>query len=107
MDEPGWIELLFKRLHGSDPFSTPFIMKLNQERFQDAMGCVPDGAQLLHRAALHRLTSEDDGDVVCALAALLAVGDKSDAAAVEPLLEHPEDFVRKSARACLFELKRR
>ena len=42
-----------------------------------------------------------------ALAVLFVVGNAGDTAAVEPLLSHRDERVRKAARTCLFEIRRR
>jgi hypothetical protein len=42
-----------------------------------------------------------------ALACLFVVGTSADIPAVEPLLQHPTEAVRKAARTCLFEMRRR
>lgn len=45
--------------------------------------------------------------VVRALGCLYMVGKGTDAPVVEPFLSHPQDFVRKAARTCLFEIRKR
>ena len=63
--------------------------------------------ELLRRGALAQLAGEDAEMADRALAVLFVVGNASDAAAVEPLLSHRDDRVRKSAQTCLFEIRRR
>jgi hypothetical protein len=42
-----------------------------------------------------------------ALAVLFVVGNAADAAAVESVLSHRDERLRKAARTCLFEIRRR
>ena len=58
-------------------------------------------------AAIAQLQDEDVQLVDSALAVLFVVGRVGDAAAVEPLLEHPVARIRKAAQTCEFEIRRR
>jgi hypothetical protein len=42
-----------------------------------------------------------------ALTCLFVVGNSSDVAAVKPFASHDVEFVRKAARTCLVEIRRR
>ena len=66
-----------------------------------------NGRELLRAACVAHLHDDDLTVVERALTCLFAVGLSSEAAAVEPLIEHPEEAVRKAAKTCLFELRRR
>ena len=66
-----------------------------------------NGWQLLRKGAIEQLGDEDANAVDRALAVLFVVGNVDDSSAVELLLSHPKEQVQKSARACLFEIRRR
>jgi hypothetical protein len=66
-----------------------------------------NGYELLRQGAVARLAEHDAHALVSALSVLFVVGIASDAAAVEPLLEHRSEEVRKAARTCHFEIRRR
>ena len=65
------------------------------------------GGNCFGKAPLAQLADEDAGMVDRALAVLFVLGNEDDAAVVEPLVAHRHERVRKSARTCLFELRRR
>jgi len=66
-----------------------------------------NGAELLRAACLAHLHDGDPGVVVRALSCLFAIGTPSDLSAVESLLQHAEESVRKAARTCEFEIRHR
>ena len=66
-----------------------------------------NGWELLRQGAVAQLSDEDAGMVDRALSILFVVGNAMDAGAVEPLLSHSNEQVRKAARTCLFEVRRR
>jgi hypothetical protein len=82
-----------------------------QDLLREWVGEVADahenGWELLRQGAVAQLASEDARMIDRALAVLFVVGNAGDAPAVEPLLSHPDARVRKAARTCLFEIRRR
>lgn len=66
-----------------------------------------NGWKYLRIAAIRRLSDVDSWMVDRALACLFVVGNSADVAVVEPLCSHTDEAVRKAARTCLFELRRR
>ena len=106
-EEPAWIELLFKRQNRHHCFKTPFLLQLNARQIEESLSLVPEERSHLRRIALQRLESNDIDHVVIALLALFVVGTSEDARTVEPLKAHTDDYVKKAARTCLFELNRR
>jgi hypothetical protein len=106
---PFWIEDLLTRMWFS--CNEPGHVHLRQgwacERVIQVVDAHENGRQQLRAACITYLQHEDARVVERALTCLLAIGLSSEANAVEPLLEHPEEAVRKAARTCLFELRRR
>jgi hypothetical protein len=106
---PSWIEDL---LH-SQPYSCsePAYVHLRQglvrERISAYVATSDNGSEQLRTACRERLTDDDAALVERALTCLFVVGVAEDASAVEPLLTHAEEAVRKAARTCLFEIRRR
>jgi hypothetical protein len=110
MDRPGWIEALFRSGIGLGNFGTPYFrtrQALTGRIVQGRIPAHPGAADELRRAAREELDSPDPARVERALAFLLVVGQAADAASVEPLNDHPEELLRKAARACAFALRRR
>lgn len=66
-----------------------------------------NGWELIRMGALAQLSDEDPGMIERALSCLFVVGKASDVPAVEPFTTYPKEYVRKSARTCIFEMKRR
>jgi hypothetical protein len=66
-----------------------------------------NGREQLRQACCAYLQHDDVQVVKQALACLFVVGLKTDANAVEPLLNHSDEAIRKAARTCLFEIRRR
>jgi len=106
-EEPAWIELLFKRQNRHHCFKTPFLLQLNARQIEESLSLVPEERSHLRRIALQRLASDDIDHVVIALLALFVVGTSADALIVEPLTVHGDEYVKKAAKTCLFELRRR
>ena len=106
---PSWIENL---LH-SQPYSCsePAYVHLRQrwvrEHISAHVAANNDGAEQLRSACRERLPDDDAALVERALTCLFVVGVADDAPAVEPLLAHTDELVRKAARTCLFEIRRR
>jgi hypothetical protein len=75
----------------------------------DRGAAASDGARdnTLDNRRLVQLADEGEHQLDCALAALFVVGRASDATVVEPLLSHRSEPIRKAARTCLFEIRRR
>lgn len=67
----------------------------------------PGGCDALRAFALRELASQDTEKVAYSLVVLCAVGLAEDLSLLEPLLKHPVDIVRRAARACRFELRRK
>jgi hypothetical protein len=61
----------------------------------------------LRQACCAYLKHEDTQVLEPALACLFVIGVATDTSAVEPLLHHSDESIRKAARTCLFESRRR
>ena len=73
----------------------------------EVVGGHEDGARLLREGAQEQLSHDDPQMLDHALACLFVVGNRDDVPAIEPLLSHPLESIRKAARTCLFEVRRR
>lgn len=108
-EQLGWIEILLAR----QPYSCsePDHVHLRQgwvrERIAGYVAAYENGCELLHSACCATLQHDDASRVENALTCLFVVGAAADVAAVEPLLKHPDESVRKAAKTCLFEIRRR
>lgn len=107
--KPSWIEDLLR----CQPYSCSesAYVHLRQgwvrERITDHVEANGGDWEQLRDACLERLADADPDLVERALTCLFIVGIVDDASVVEPLLMHPEESVRKAARTCLFEIRRR
>jgi hypothetical protein len=106
---PTGIERLLTRVPYS--CSEPGYVHFRQDLLRKWVGEVAaahlNGWELLRQGAVARLGHEDPEMVDRALAVLFVVGNAADVAAVEPLLSHHDERLRKAARTCLFEIRRR
>ena len=104
-----WIEDLLTRRPYScrEPAFVHVRQDVTRERIIQIVDANEDGRELLHGACSEYLQHEDVRHIVCALACLFVMGTSADIAVVEPLLKHPQDFVCKAAKTCLFEIRRR
>jgi hypothetical protein len=66
-----------------------------------------NGREQLRQACCAYLQHEDAQVLEQALACLFVIGLATDAKAVGPLLHHSDESIRKAARTCLFEIRRR
>ena len=109
LGRPGWIEHLLTRLPWTCVESKHVLyrLKLMKKAVQNAVADEIDGAQRLGSASLEELKNEDPHVVVRALSCLFVVGSREDEQAVGMLSKHPDQQVRKAARSCLFEMRRR
>lgn len=73
----------------------------------EASASFDDGYALLRSAALERLSSSNTRHLDRALSCLYVLGTSEDVPAVEQLVKHSDDQVRKAAQVCLFEIRRR
>ena len=106
---PVGIELLLNRLTArcNEPaYATSRHARLRRQ-VTEVADSHENGWQLLREGALGRLSDADPEVVDRALACLFVVGDARDVPAIEPLLGHPDESIRTSARTCLFEVRRR
>jgi hypothetical protein len=109
-EKPLWIELLFRSGVARGCFESryaPYRQETVKRYVEEYIGAEPGRASELRAAASNELVNPDWRIVERALAYLLLVGQASDAAAIEPLREHPVECIQKGARACLFEALRR
>ena len=104
MEEPAWVELLFKRFRGFDYFRNRFTLDSRREHIEELLAQEDGRKESLHSAAVAALDSDDPATVVPALFFLFVVGCESDVALVEPLTNSADEYVEKAARTCLFEL---
>lgn len=103
----GWIRLLYKRHSASHALHSAFLLNLTREQIAEGARARPGGRDELRAFALEELASEDAGKVAYSLVVLCAVGLSEDLALIKPLLDHPSELVRRAARACRFELRRK
>jgi hypothetical protein len=109
-EKPLWIELLFRSGLTRGCFESryaPYRQRTVKRYVEESLATESGRASKLRAAALDELANPDWHIVERALAYLLVVGQPSDAAAIEPLCEHPEECIHKGAQACLFEVRRR
>jgi hypothetical protein len=109
-ERPLWLELLFRSGLARGCFESrfaPYRQDAVKRDVQERTSAEPGRVEELRAAALNELANADWRIVERALAYLLVVGQASDAAAIEFLTEHPEEYIRKGAQACLFEVRRR
>jgi hypothetical protein len=109
-ERPAWLEALFKsslRLDWVEGAYALFRQRLWKEWVLSRIEGIVDGAEILRRASLEELASEDLHMVSRALMCLIVVGLPSDIGDVERLLDHPQEYIRKAARTCRFELKQK
>jgi hypothetical protein len=105
-----WIELLFRSGLARGCFESrhaPYRQETVKRYVEEYVAAEPGRALELRAAALNELANPDWRIVERALAYLFVVGQASDATAIEPLREHPEECIHKGAQACLFEVRRR
>ena len=109
-ERPAWLETLFElsvHLDWVEGAYTSFRQRLWKEWVLSRIEGVVDGVEILRCASLEELTSEDPHRVSRALMCLIVVGHPSDVAEVEPLLDHPQEYIRKAAKTCRFELRQK
>jgi hypothetical protein len=105
---PTWIERLLTRSEScSEPTFTRFRQDLLRKQVAQEAYSHAHGREALRAACLGQLDSEHLNVVVRAISCLFVVGSSSDLLAVEPLLRHANESVRKAARTCAFEIRRR
>jgi hypothetical protein len=108
-DRPIWIERLLTR--GSYSCAQPkwvhFRQGLLRETILAAAAENENGLEQLRATALEQLGDSDPYLIERALTCLFVVGASSDVAAVQPLVSHDVEFVRKAAKTCLVEIRRR
>jgi hypothetical protein len=102
-----WIEILFKRRTGSHALRTGFLLNQEQNLLNEEAHAHVHGRESLRRAALEELESSLSDTVAFALVILSVVGEQEDLSHAEGLLNHPVELVRKAAKACRFQLRRR
>jgi hypothetical protein len=106
---PFWIRnILSKRWYScSEPAYVHFRQGLLRERVLEAIDGQENGREQLRQACCAYLQHEDRQVLEQALACLFVIGVATDANGVEPLLHHSDEAIRKAARTCLFEIRRR
>ena len=106
---PTWIECLLTggTYSCSEPQHVAFRQGLLKKWVFEAVDAHDNGLRQLHDACVQHLTDSDDKVVENALSCLFVIGTSADNPAVEPLLQYPTESVRKAARTCLFEIRRR
>jgi hypothetical protein len=84
-----------------------FRQDMLRERVIQAVDGYENGREQLRQACCAYLQHDDAQVLEQSLACLFVIGLATDANAVEPLLSHPDEPMRKAARTCLFEIRRR
>lgn len=110
-ERPGWIVALFRSGVASggifESQYSPYRQGLLKRQVLERVDSIPGGREQLRDAALEELQGADPQRVGEALAFLLVVGRNSDCGAVEPLTRSDDERIRKAAKTCLYELRRR
>ena len=106
---PFWIrDLLSRRWYScSEPAYVHFRQGLLREWVMEAVDGHENGREQLRQACCAYLQHSDAQVLEQSLACLFVIGLATDAYAVEPLLSHPDEAIRKAARTCMFEIRRR
>ena len=106
---PYWIRnILSHRWYScSEPAYVHFRQGLLREWVMEAVDGHENGREQLRQACCAYMQHDDAQVIKQALACLFVVGLATDANAVEPLLSHSDEAIRKAARTCLFEIRRR
>jgi hypothetical protein len=106
---PYWIrDILSQQWYScSQPAYVHFRQDLLRERVLQAVDGYENGREQLRRACCVYLQHDDAQVLEQSLACLFVIGLATDANAVEPLLRRPDEAIRKAARTCLFEIRRR
>jgi hypothetical protein len=107
---PAWIEQLFRSGVGLACFDgeySVFRQALAKQNIQLLIDGELEGAQALRGASLVELRGIDAHKVERALIYLMVVGQAADVHAIETLLDHPNETIRKAAKTCCFELQSR
>ena len=107
-NRPIWIERLLTR--GSYSCAQPKWVHFRQGLLREAILAAAEnenGLEQLRAAALEQLGDSDPYLIERALTCLFVVGVSSDVAAVQPLVSYDVEFVRKAAKTCLVEIRRR
>ena len=105
---PVWIERLLKVgwYSCSEPQYVQYRQGLLREWVLEAVEGHVNGRNELRDACVRHLTDSDETVVKNALSCLFVVGTSVDVPAVEPILDHSTEKVRKAARTCIFEMRR-
>jgi len=109
LDFPLWIEHLLYGLWFSCS-ETGYVHIRQKMLRQDVLRAIDaheNGYDELQKACYICLKYENKIVVEKALACLFVIGSVVDVEFINPLLEHPEESVRKAARTCIFEIKNR
>jgi hypothetical protein len=106
---PIWIEQLFTQLWFS--CSQNEYVHLRQNILRDQVIQIVEthenGNEELRQACHICLQHDNKGIIERGIACLFVIGSARDISFIEPLLQHPEESVRKAARTCIFEIKHR
>jgi hypothetical protein len=106
---PYWIrDILSHRWYScSESAYVHFRQDLLREWVMQAVDGHENGREQLRQACCAYLQHDDTQVLEQSLACLFVIGLAMDANAVEPLLSHSDESIRKAARTCLFEIRRR
>jgi hypothetical protein len=104
------VQWLYQSGVGLNCFDPPYAL-FRQAKDRDEVNRIIEsesgGAEQLRDASLNELLSHDTRRVERALFYLMLIGQAGDIPAVEALSGHPNDTVKKGAKTCRFELKKR
>ena len=106
---PTWIErfLTFGSYNCSEPEYTRFRQRLLRESVLEIADAHEQGRGHLHDGCVRHLAHSDTKVVLNAVSCLFVIGTVADVPAIETLVQHPSEAVRKAARTCVFEIRRR
>jgi len=105
MNSPAWIEMLYKRGHGLNAFSTQFLFNCHKDDIHEEISIAEGRSEQLRQASLARLDSEEIRPIIQSLSFLLVVGKPEDLETIEPFVNHSDIRVQRAAKTCCFELK--
>ena len=91
----------------SQPEFVHLRQKVLREQVIKFVDAHENGLEELRKACYICLQHENEGVVERGIACLFVIGSIKDINLIEPLLEHPEESVRKAARTCIFEIRHR
>ena len=101
--DPVWFWFVFNGPHGERFSWDRDTVDLLRDFIQERETSAPGFADSARAVALKAIKLADDVMIRTAVQVLCIVGTEEDLEVIKPLLEHPDEEIRKDARCCLFE----